>query len=269
MSNHDSAQQPDDPLNILKRFTGARIGLGRTGVSLPVKAHLEFQLAHALARDAVNIPLDFQGLAGHLTARGVASICLQSRVATHQQYLQRPDLGRQLNHQSITALQAHAAAGPAPDMAVVIADGLSSKAIERHAVNFLDLLIPALQQDGFHLSPCCLVKYARVAIGDPVGELLDASISIVLIGERPGLSSADSMGIYFTYQPIIGNTDAQRNCISNIHKTGLSYADAMRKLLFLIREASRLKLSGIHLKDQTTEHSAGHMAEGPGNFLLK
>lgn len=269
MTIHDITQDLDDPLKILKRFTGARIGLGRTGVSQPVRAHLEFQLAHALARDAVSIPLDFAGFAELLTARGLTSFCLQSQVDNHQQYLQRPDLGRRLNNQSITVLQEYGAADLAPDIAIVIADGLSSTAIERHAVAFLDLLIPALQQDGCHLAPCCLVRYGRVAIGDPIGERLNARMSIVLIGERPGLSSADSMGIYFTYRPKSGKTDAERNCISNIHTTGLSYVDAMHKLLFLIREACRLKLSGVQLKDQTSQNRASPVTAGPGNFLLE
>jgi ethanolamine ammonia-lyase small subunit len=260
-----SSETNTEPLAILKQFTDARIALGRAGVSVPVKAHLEFQLAHALARDAVSMPLDFSALAQNLSAQYEKTMLLHSQARDHQDYLQRPDKGRLLDPGSVKKLASTSAQMPATDIAIVIADGLSSKAIEKHAKPVLDVLFPELQDCGYKLAPISLVQYGRVAIGDPIGEILHVRMSIVLIGERPGLSSPDSMGIYFTYQPKTGTVDAGRNCISNIHHQGLSYKNAVHKLLFLINEASRLKISGVHLKDATqTINRTGHK-----NFLLE
>lgn len=249
---------------VLRQFTPARIALGRAGSSLPVKANLEFQLAHALAKDAVSISLNFTDLVPQITDNfGV--IELQSQVQSHAEYLQRPDKGRLLSLQSQEQLAAQTAEF---DIMLVVVDGLSSKAIENHAPAFLDILIPELQKTNFSIAPICLVKYGRVAIGDPIGELFNARMSIVLIGERPGLSSPDSMGVYFTYQPKSGNTDAQRNCISNIHKQGLSYAVAINKLFFLINEASCLQFSGVNLKDTMVVTEPLLKQKQHRNFLL-
>ena len=181
-------------------------------------------------------------------------------------YLQRPDLGRLLSASAMDCLQ-HTAPISA-DAVVVVADGLSSKAIEHHAEPFLSLLLPELQEKGYTLPPVCLVKHGRVAIGDAIAEHYAARLCMVLIGERPGLSSPDSMGIYFTYQARSGiSTDADRNCISNIHKNGLSYEQALKKLLFLINEAEKLQLSGVNLKDETTD-TAPNDQQKQANFLL-
>jgi len=254
-----------NPLHVLRQFTPARIALGRAGSSLPVKANLEFQLAHALAKDAVSMPLNFTALVSQLPDNyGV--IQLQSQVQSHAEYLQRPDKGRLLNTQSQEQLTAQTGEF---DIVLIVVDGLSSKAIENHAPAFLNKLIPELQKTNFSIAPICLVQYGRVAIGDPIGKLVNARMSIVLIGERPGLSSPDSMGVYFTYQPKSGNTDAQRNCISNIHKQGLSYSVAINKLLFLINEASRLQFSGVNLKDTMSDADLLVNQQQNRNFLLE
>ncbi len=262
--------QPNDPAVIsnswdsLKQFTPARIALGRAGISLTTRASLDFQLAHALARDAVNIPIDFSELGLGLSLMGLESLTLNTQAENQQMYLQRPDLGRDLSDSALDCLQQstpHLA-----DAVIVVADGLSSKAIEHHALPFLTLLLPQLQ--GYRLAPVCLVKHGRVAIGDAIAEHYAARLCIVLIGERPGLSSPDSMGIYFTYQARAKlSTDADRNCISNIHSNGLSYEQALKKLIFLITEAEKLKLTGVNLKDETTEMTTDNQLKWV-NFLL-
>ncbi|MDO9215138.1 MAG: ethanolamine ammonia-lyase subunit EutC [Methylococcales bacterium] len=241
----------------LNQFTPARIAQGRAGMSQTTRNSLEFQLAHALARDAVNIPLDFIKLEQDINALSYTTLTLQTQADNQRLYLQRPDLGRLLSESAISCLQ-HKPSIQA-DAVVVVADGLSSKAIEQHAVPFLRLLLPELQAKAYQLPPVCLIKHGRVAIGDAVADYYAARLCIVLIGERPGLSSPDSMGIYFTYQAKSGiSTDADRNCISNIHSNGLSYESALKKLLFLIQEAEKCQFSGVNLKDETTENSLLH-----------
>lgn len=266
MSDFNEPTIAQDPWLSLKQFTPARIALGRAGMSLPTRACLDFQLAHALARDAVNIPLDFAGLEQRLNEQGYQTLTLQTQAENQTVYLQRPDLGRLLSASAKACLQQ---AVPTPfDAVVVVADGLSSTAIEHHAEPFLRLLLPELQQRGYRLPPVCLVKHGRVAIGDAIAEHYSARLCMVLIGERPGLSSPGSMGIYFTYQARSGiSTDADRNCISNIHNSGLSYQQALKKLLFLLNEAEKLQLSGVNLKDETTDATA-NVQQKQANFLL-
>jgi ethanolamine ammonia-lyase small subunit len=250
----------------LSQFTSARIALGRAGMSLPTEATLEFQLAHALARDAVNIPLDFTRLEQQLTSLGFPTLTLQTQVENHSMYLQRPDLGRLLSASAVSRLEQ--GTQTQADAVVVVADGLSSAAIEHHAVPFLSLLLPELVAMDYQLPPVCLVKHGRVAVGDAIAEHYAVRLCIVLIGERPGLSSPDSMGIYFTYQARSGiSTDANRNCISNIHNNGLSYEIAFKKLLFLIKKSEKLQLSGVQLKDETTENQMNGL-QNQANFLL-
>jgi ethanolamine ammonia-lyase small subunit len=267
MNSCNNPTVSQDPWHELKQFTPARIALGRTGISLPTRACLDFQLAHALARDAVNIPLNFAKLEQHLNLQGHQTLVLPTQAENQSIYLQRPDLGRLLSTSAIACLE-RALPPTAADAVVVIADGLSSMAIEHHAKPFLSLLLPKLQQIGYALAPLCLVKHGRVAIGDAIAEHFSARLCIVLIGERPGLSSPDSMGIYFTYQAKPGtSTDANRNCISNIHKSGLGYEQALEKLLFLIKKAEELLLSGVCLKDETTD-AAPNDQQIQANFLL-
>ena len=227
----------------LRDFTPARVELGRAGVSLPTRALLEFQLAHAKARDAVHLPLAAHSLAGELKQKGIDSISLSSAARDRDEYLKRPDLGRRLSDDSRQRLVPWRADY---DAAFVIADGLSALAVHRHAVPLLDLLLRDLD---WRIAPVAIVEQARVAIGDEIGELLGARMAVVLIGERPGLSSPDSLGAYLTWQPRPSRTDAERNCISNVRTEGLGYAAAAHKLLFLMNEARRLKLSGVRLKE--------------------
>src|SRR5579863_10127930 len=194
----------------LRDYTSARVELGRAGSSLPTRALLEFQLAHARARDAVHLPLAVQSLVLELKQRNIPSITLASEAPNRSEYLKRPDLGRRLAQESRQRLVGMSSEY---DAAFVIADGLSSLAVHRHAVPLLDLLLRDLD---WRVAPVAIVEQGRVAIGDEIGELLGARMVVVLIGERPGLSSPDSMGAYLTWQPRLGRTDAERNCISNI-----------------------------------------------------
>jgi len=221
----------------LRDFTPARVALGRTGDSLPTRELLDFQLAHARARDAVHAQLDVPGLRLDWKARGIDSIVVHSAARDRATYLRRPDLGRILNEDSRASLTARHGER---DAVYVVADGLSALAVERHAGPLLELLLPRFS------GPVVLVEQGRVAIGKAFG----APLVVVLIGERPGLSAPDSLGVYLTWHPRDGLTDADRNCISNIRAEGLSYAAAAHKLLFLITEARRRKLSGVTLKEE-------------------
>ncbi|TDV40254.1 ethanolamine ammonia-lyase light chain [Pseudomonas helmanticensis] len=262
---------PQNPWLELRRLTPARIALGRTGTSLPTSAQLDFQFAHAQARDAVHLPFDHAGLSAQLTERGRESLLLHSAAADRNSYLQRPDLGRKLSDESAQALREYAAAHPGGvDLAIVVADGLSALAVHRHTLPFITRLDEQMGADGWSMAPVVLVEQGRVAVGDEIGQLLGAKMLVMLIGERPGLSSPDSLGLYFTYNPKIGLTDAYRNCISNVRLEGLSYGMAAHRLLYLMREACRRQLSGVNLKDeaqvQTLESDAG--VDMKGNFLL-
>jgi len=262
---------PDNPWLALRNLTPARIALGRTGTSLPTGAQLDFQFAHAQARDAVHLAFDHAGLASQLSDRGRESLVLHSAASDRHQYLQRPDLGRRLNEDSIATLRQHAQANPGGvDLAIVVADGLSALAVHRHTLPFLTRFDEQAAADGWTCAPVVLVQQGRVAVADEVGELLGARMTVMLIGERPGLSSPDSLGLYFTYAPKVGLTDAYRNCISNIRLEGLSYGMAAHRLLYLMREACRRQLSGVNLKDEAEVHSLENedSANQKGNFLL-
>jgi ethanolamine ammonia-lyase small subunit len=262
---------PENPLLELRRLTPARIALGRTGTSMPTSAQLDFQYAHAQARDAVHLPFDSAGLSAQLAERGRASLLLHSAATDRNSYLQRPDLGRKLSDESAQTLRDYALANPGGvDLAIVVADGLSALAVHRHTLPFLARMEDQIVNDGWSVSPVILVEQGRVAVADEIGELLGAKMVVILIGERPGLSSPDSLGLYFTYNPKVGLTDAYRNCISNVRLEGLSYGMAAHRLLYLMREACRRQLSGVNLKDEaqvlTLESDAG--VDKKGNFLL-
>lgn len=235
-----------EPLKALQEFTAARIAIGRVGTSIPLKQSLDFKLAHAHARDAVYSELDINQLSESLKQFESPVICLHSQVTDRRQYLQRPDLGRRLNDASSDQLTDYFVD---TDIAIIIADGLSATAINENAIGLLKELIPLLSQSAFKLAPISLVEQGRVAIGDDIGYNLNAQLSLVLIGERPGLSSADSLGAYLTYKPKPGLTDEARNCVSNIRPKGLTYKKAARKIFYLISEAFKRKLSGVELKD--------------------
>jgi len=270
----DNADVPGDsqtPLLELRRLTPARIALGRTGVSMPTSAQLDFQYAHAQARDAVHLPFDHTELITKLAERGRDTLLLHSAAVDRHSYLQRPDLGRRLNEESVQQLRNYVQAHPGGvDLAVVVADGLSSLAVHRHTLPFLARLEEQSAADGWSLSPVVLVEQGRVAVADEIGELLGAKMTVILIGERPGLSSPDSLGLYFTYGPKVGLTDAYRNCISNVRLEGLSYGMAAHRLLYLMREACRRQLSGVNLKDEAQLHTleSDHSVPIKGNFLL-
>jgi ethanolamine ammonia-lyase small subunit len=235
-----------DPLISLKEFTAARIAIGRTGTSIPLKESLEFKLAHAHARDAVYSELDVEGLTNNFQAFNLPVLSLHSDAANRHKYLKRPDHGRQLDETSSELLKDH---NTGADIAIIIADGLSATAVNENAFSLLKLLIPMFSNEKLQLGPLCLVEQGRVAIGDEIAAGLNAKLSIMLIGERPGLSSADSMGMYLTYSPTSGLTDESRNCISNIRPEGLSYQLAAQKTFYLVQEAFKRKLSGVALKD--------------------
>lgn len=233
--------QPD-PWQGLRELTQARIALGSAGSGLPTARQLEFQLAHAQARDAVHVALDLPALALQLEALRLPLLQLQSQATDRREYLQRPDKGRRLAGPSLQQLS------PGDyDLALVIAEGLSAPAIQHHAAALLQELLPRL--GGLKLAPLCLVSQGRVAVGDEVAQALNARLVVVLIGERPGLSSPDSLGIYLTWEACVGTTDERRNCISNVRPQGLNYPEAAAKCAWLIREAFRLQLTGVQLKD--------------------
>ncbi|WP_090288653.1 ethanolamine ammonia-lyase subunit EutC [Pseudomonas granadensis] len=262
---------PQNPWLQLRRLTPARIALGRTGTSLPTSAQLDFQFAHAQARDAVHLPFDHAGLSAQLQEEGRESLLLHSAAPDRHTYLQRPDLGRKLSDESAQTLRDYASAHPrGVDLAIVVADGLSALAVHRHTLPFLKRLEEQMSADGWSIAPVLLVEQGRVAIGDEIGQLLGAKMLVMLIGERPGLSSPDSLGLYFTYAPKVGLTDAYRNCISNVRLEGLSYGMAAHRLLYLMREACRRQLSGVNLKDEAQVQTleSDDEVNMKGNFLL-
>jgi ethanolamine ammonia-lyase small subunit len=262
---------PQNPLLELRRLTPARIALGRTGTSMPTSAQLDFQYAHAQARDAVHLPFDHAGLSTQLAEIGRASVLLHSAAADRNSYLQRPDLGRKLSDPSAQTLRNYAAANPGGvDLVIVVADGLSALAVHRHTLPFLKRLEEQVLAEGWSVSPVMLVEQGRVAVADEIGELMGAKMTVILIGERPGLSSPDSLGLYFTYNPKVGLTDAFRNCISNVRLEGLSYGMAAHRLVYLMREACRRQLSGVNLKDEAQLQTldSDTSADLKRNFLL-
>ncbi|MFZ6873961.1 ethanolamine ammonia-lyase subunit EutC [Undibacterium sp. Di27W] len=255
-----------NPWAALRQFTQARIALGRAGVSVPTGAQLAFQLAHARARDAVHQALDVSELAQALQQAGYESLHVNSAAHDRNSYLQRPDLGRRLNEASRQHLQQ--LSSPPADLAIVIADGLSAPAVAQNALPLLENLRARLAPDNWSLAPIVIATQARVAIGDETGALLNAKAVLVLIGERPGLSSPDSMGAYLSWSPQPGLTDAARNCISNIRPDGLSYEQAAYKLNYLLTEARKRGLTGVALKDET-EAPVQLGSQATSNFLLE
>ncbi|MCP8467331.1 ethanolamine ammonia-lyase subunit EutC [Pseudomonas sp. ZM23] len=236
-----------DPWDELRAHTSARIALGRVGSSLPTREVLKFGLAHAQARDAVHHPLDFTALQQALEHEGFRVLRARSEAPDRHTYLLRPDLGRALHPDSQWQLKGSKAAA---ELVIVIADGLSSVAVQQHALPLLLALRERLPGDWANI-PVVLAEQGRVAIGDGIGEALGAKLALVLIGERPGLSSPDSLGLYLTWQPRVGRMDSERNCISNVRPQGLPYGLAAHKLAHLLQQALRLRLSGVGLKDDS------------------
>jgi ethanolamine ammonia-lyase small subunit len=241
---------PSPPsLKDLRNLTPARIGLGIAGASLPTRALLDFTLDHARARDAVHATFDAPGMVRNLLDLGIKASLVSSRAASREEYLRRPDLGRALDSDSRHRL-ADCADGP-HRLAIVVGDGLSPTAVDAHAIALLRSLVPRLNSDGIEIGHAVVATGARVALGDEIGEILGARMIAVLIGERPGLSAADSLGVYLTFAPSIGVTDEKRNCVSNIHRAGLGYDEAAFRIGWLIREGLARELTGVALKDES------------------
>ena len=278
-NDHDNGKVVENPWSDLRRFTDARIGLGRAGISLPTSEMLAFQLSHAQARDAVNFPLDISEMTKTLSAIDALSVVekplsLQSEAVDRVTYLQRPDLGRKLSQAGRTTLlntmQSRQSSTQAQyDLAIVVVDGLSSLAVQKNAAPFISELLKQLptEPSPYKIAPITLVEQGRVAIGDDIGELLNAQVVMVLIGERPGLSSPDSLGLYLTWEPKTGLNDACRNCISNIRPAGLSYFEAARRAVYLLQEAKKCGLTGVNLKDRTQDDVIEHQVQTT-NFLI-
>lgn len=246
---------PDDPWRNLGALTPARIGLGRAGNALPTREVLALSLAHAQARDAVHQPLDLPAMLSLLAAFGLPCLSVASRAAERRVYLQRPDLGRRLSDADAAQLRQHAGMY---DLVIVVADGLSAAAVHRQAGPTLAALLPLLPD--FRLAPLVLAQQSRVALADDIGEQLGAGMALILLGERPGLSSPDSLGAYLTYAPRVGRLDAERNCVSNIRPEGLAPTAAAAKLAWLLRAAREKGLTGVGLKDESDLHLLGNTA---------
>jgi ethanolamine ammonia-lyase small subunit len=250
-----------EPWTALRRFTDARIGLGRAGPALPIREVLAFAMAHAQARDAVTTPIEWSPIEGALAGIGCESVRIASAAADRDTYLRRPDLGRRLS--AVARERLAALAGAAPDLLIVVADGLSSTGVAANAGNVIAALRPLARRSGWSLAPVLLAGQGRVALGDDAGEMLGARAVLVLIGERPGLSSPDSLGAYLTWGPRVGRKDSERNCISNIRRGGLSAEKAAFKVHWLLREAFRRKITGVNLKDQSNFQLEDAAARAP------
>ena len=248
MSDTDKPSLQQDPWYQLRRFTRARIALGRVGSSLPTKEVLDFGLSHAMARDAVHLPLDVDALEQSIQALDYQTLRVQSRTPDRASYLLRPDWGRRLHADSLAKLQA--LPKQPIDFLIVVGDGLSSLAVSRHVEPLLEAMKTYIPTE-WNLGSVVIASQARVAIADEVAETLGAKMVAMLIGERPGLSSPDSLGVYLTFNPHVGCSDADRNCISNVRPEGLVYDAAAKKLLWLAKEALRLQVSGVALKDES------------------
>jgi ethanolamine ammonia-lyase small subunit len=238
-------------LTDLRDLTPARVGLGRAGASLPTEALLDFTLGHARARDAVHAAFDSPAIVSGLHDLGIEAVEVHSRAGDRTDYLRRPDLGRVLDPASQHLLAGHG--GAACRVAIVVGDGLSPTAVNAHAIALIRSLVPRLLADGIEISRAVVAGGARVALGDEIGALLGARMILMLIGERPGLSASDSLGAYVTFAPKLGRTDAERNCVSNIHSKGLGYDEAAFRIAWLTREGLAREVTGVALKDESGE----------------
>jgi ethanolamine ammonia-lyase small subunit len=252
------SRPPGRPLRDLRDLTPARVGLGRAGASLPTEALLAFTLDHARARDAVHAAFDIAAITHGLGDLGVAALHVASRAADRKDYLRRPDLGRKLDPASHDRLASQG--GGACDLAIVIGDGLSPSAVNAHAIELVRHLVPRLAADGIAIGNVVIASGARVALGDEIGAILGARMMVMLIGERPGLSAPDSLGAYLTYGPRAGLTDAERNCVSNIHGAGLGYDEAAFRIAWLVREGLSREVTGVALKEESGGPPLLHIA---------
>jgi ethanolamine ammonia-lyase small subunit len=251
-----------DPWLSLRSATSARIALGRAGGSLPLREWLNFKAAHAAAREAVHFHFEAEQLAAELAALGVEVVIVDSAAPDRRTYLERPDLGRQLDDRSRYMLQ-QVQTETAPDLVIIVSDGLSAIATHRQAQPLLELLLPKLRAASWRLASIVVARFGRVALEDEIGQLLGATLGLMLIGERPGLGSPDSLGAYLVYSPRAGNSDANRNCVSNIRPEGLSHAAAAETIYYLLSESRQRKLSGVQLKDQRAIATQGAPSSTP------
>jgi ethanolamine ammonia-lyase small subunit len=261
----DQATPSSRSIGDLKTLTPARVALGRSGASLPTSALLGFTLDHARARDAVHAAFDAPALVAALGELGLRAIAVASRASSRREYLARPDLGRRLDSVSAQRLAGLADAAPGR-LAIMIGDGLSPTAVHAHALALMRELSPRLAAANIEIGSVVVATGARVALGDEIGEILKAGMAVVLIGERPGLSAPDSLGAYLTFAPKIGRSDADRNCVSNIHRAGLSYDEAAFKIAWLISEGLTRNVTGVALKDESgdgTPQQLGHKRPSP------
>jgi ethanolamine ammonia-lyase small subunit len=238
-----------DPWQALRNATSARIALGRAGGSLPTKAWLDFKAAHAAARDAVHCVFDAEQLAADIRTLGTEVAIVDSAAPDRRTFLSRPDLGRQLDERSRYVLQ-ELQSDAGHELAIVVSDGLSALAVYRQALPVLQSLLPKLKRERWRIAPIVVARFGRVALEDEIGQRMGAQVALMLIGERPGLVSPDSLGAYLVYEPRPGNTDAQRNCVSNIRPEGLPIEVATETIRYLVAESRRRRLSGIRLKDE-------------------
>jgi ethanolamine ammonia-lyase small subunit len=253
-----------DAWSQLRRLTNARIALGRSGGSLPTRERLEFQLAHARARDAVVAEFEGEEFATRLRASGETVLVVYSSARDRAEFLRRPDLGRRLAAESRQLLTEYASQNSGFDLVIILSDGLSTHAIATNGEPLLAALLPLVRGNGWTVAPLIVARHGRVALQDEIGALLNARLSVILLGERPGLGSADSLGAYFTYNPAPGRRDADRNCISNIRDGGLTVAEAAARLHYMMERALELRLSGVQLKDDTLPTDGPHLTPGPG-----
>lgn len=242
----------------LRDLTPARVGLGRTGASLPTKAMLDFTLDHARARDAVHAAFDVPAILSDLAELGIEAFDVRSRARDRREYLERPDLGRTLDQASSDLLARRA--GDSCRLAIIVGDGLSPTAVNAHAIAVIRRIVPLLAADQIRIGCAAVATGARVALGDEIGANLGARMIVMLIGERPGLTAADSLGVYLTFAPKVGRTDAERNCVSNIHRSGLGYDEAAARIAWLIREGLARGITGVALKDESGEQRLRYLA---------
>jgi ethanolamine ammonia-lyase small subunit len=252
------SRPPGRPLRDLRDLTPARVGLGRAGASLPTEALLAFTLDHARARDAVHAAFDVAAISHGFGDLGLKALHVASRAGDRKDYLRRPDLGRRLEAASHDRLASHS--GGACRLTIVIGDGLSPSAVNSHAIELVRCLIPHLAADGIAIGNAVVASGARVALGDEIGAILGARMIVMLIGERPGLSAPDSLGAYLTFGPRAGLTDAERNCVSNIHGAGLGYDEAAFRIAWLVREGLARETTGVALKDESGGPALLHIA---------
>jgi ethanolamine ammonia-lyase small subunit len=253
---------PSRSIAELRELTPARVALGRSGASVPTAALLDFTLDHARARDAVHAAFDAKALILALGGLSLGAVGVCSRAGDRKNYLRRPDLGRRLDQASVQLLaEISGTAGCA--LAIVIGDGLSPTAVHAHAIELVAALLARLGTAQIEIGHVVVASGARVALGDEIGEILGARMALMLIGERPGLSAPDSLGAYLTFAPKVGCSDAERNCVSNIHRAGLGYEEAAFKIAWLVREGLARQVTGVALKDESGDKTLQRIADEP------